>query len=161
MITLDLNGQPVRVDAPPEMPLLWVLRDLLHLRGSKFGCGAAQCRACTVHLNGEATPSCVLPVSAAAGQKVVSIEGLKGRVAETVQQAWVELDVPQCGYCQSGQVMGAVALLRRNPKPDDAAIDDAMSPHLCRCGTYVRIRAAIQLAAQRLAGSAGAADRSR
>lgn len=151
MITLDLNGKAVQVDAPPEMPLLWVLRDLLQLRGSKFGCGAAQCRACTVHLNGEATPSCVLPVSAVAGQKVVSIEGLKGRVAETVQQAWVELDVPQCGYCQSGQVMGAVALLRRNPAPDDAAIDEAMSPHLCRCGTYVRIRAAIHLAAQRLA----------
>jgi isoquinoline 1-oxidoreductase alpha subunit len=153
MTSFHLNGSLTEVDAPPEMPLLWVLRDLLHLRGTKFGCGAAQCRACTVHLNGESMPSCVLPVSAVAGQQVVSIEGLNGRVAEAVQTAWTELDVPQCGYCQSGQVMGATALLRRNPNPDDAAIDEAMSPHLCRCGTYVRIRAAIHLAAKRLTES--------
>ncbi len=151
MAALNINGKTVEVNAPPEMPLLWVLRDLLHLRGSKYGCGIAQCRACTVHLNGEATPSCVLPIAALDGKaKVVSIEGLKGRVAEAVQAAWVELDVAQCGYCQAGQVMGAVALLRHNPKPDDAAIDDAMSAHLCRCGTYARIRAAIHLAAQTL-----------
>ena len=151
MTAFHLNGKPVQVEAPEEMPLLWVLRDLMHLRGTKYGCGVGQCRACTVHLNGEATPSCVTPVAAAQGQQVISIEGLKGRLAETVQAAWVELDVPQCGYCQSGQVMGAVALLRTNPKPDDKAIDDAMSPHLCRCGTYARIRAAIHLAAQRMA----------
>jgi len=151
MAALNINGKTVEVKAPPEMPLLWVLRDLLHLRGAKYGCGIAQCRACTVHLNGEATPSCVLPIAALDGKaQVVSIEGLKGRVAEAVQAAWVELDVAQCGYCQAGQVMGAVALLRRNPKPDDGAIDDAMSAHLCRCGTYPRIRAAIHLAAQRL-----------
>jgi isoquinoline 1-oxidoreductase alpha subunit len=151
MAALNVNGKTFEVEAPPEMPLLWVLRDLLHLRGSKYGCGIAQCRACTVHLNGEATPSCVLPIAALDSKaQVVSIEGLKGRVAEAVQAAWVELDVAQCGYCQAGQVMGAVALLRRNPRPDDAAIDDAMSAHLCRCGTYARIRAAIHLAAQRL-----------
>ncbi|MDT7836952.1 (2Fe-2S)-binding protein [Aquabacterium sp. OR-4] len=151
MATLNLNGQRVTVDAPPEMPLLWVLRDRLDLRGSKYGCGVAQCRACTVHLNGTATPSCVLPIGALDGKaQVVSIEGLKGRVADTVRAAWVELGVAQCGYCQAGQVMGAVALLSRNPKPDDAAIDDAMSAHLCRCGTYPRIRAAIHLAASRL-----------
>ncbi|MET0208434.1 MAG: (2Fe-2S)-binding protein [Burkholderiaceae bacterium] len=152
MQKLDINGKTVSVDAPEAMPLLWVLRDLMHLRGTKFGCGAAQCRACTVHLDGEAVPSCVLPVGAVqSGQKVVSIEGLEGRVADAVRAAWIELDVPQCGYCQSGQIMGAVALLRRVPRPDDTAIDDAMSPHLCRCGTYPRIRAAIHLAADRLA----------
>lgn len=156
MAALNINGKKVEVDAPPEMPLLWVLRDLLNLRGSKFGCGAAQCRACTVHVNGEAVPSCVLPVSAVAQAKVVSIEGLQGRIAEAVQAAWISLDVAQCGYCQAGQIMGAVALLRRSPQPDAAEIDAAMSAHLCRCGSYPRIRAAIQLAAQNLA-EAGAA----
>ena len=156
---LLLNGERVAVDAPPPMPLLWVLRDLLHLRGTKFGCGIAQCRACTVHLDGQAVPSCVLPVSAVARQQIVTIEGLRGRVANAVQVAWVELDVPQCGYCQSGQVMGAVALLRANPRPDDVAIDAAMAPHICRCGTYLRIRAAIHLAAERLAAAGPAADR--
>ena len=151
---LMLNGRRVAVDAPASMPLLWVLRDLLHLRGTKYGCGIAQCRACTVHLEGRATPSCVLPVAALGTQKIVTIEGLGGRVADAVQAAWIELDVPQCGYCQSGQVMGAVALLRANAAPDDAAIDAAMEPHLCRCGTYLRIRAAIHLAAARLAATA-------
>ena len=150
---LMLNGRRVAVDAPASMPLLWVLRDLLHLRGTKFGCGIAQCRACTVHVDGRATPSCVLPVAALGVQKIVTIEGLGGRVADAVQAAWVELDVPQCGYCQSGQVMGAVALLRVDATPDDAAIDTAMEPHLCRCGTYLRIRAAIHLAARRLAAA--------
>ena len=150
---LQVNGAPVTVEASPAMPLLWALRDLLHLRGTKYGCGIAQCRACTVHLDGEAVPSCVLPVSAVGGRQVVTIEGLKGRVATAVQAAWVELDVPQCGYCQSGQVMGAVALLRANPSPDDAAIDAAMQPHLCRCGTYLRIRAAIHRAAAMLASA--------
>ena len=152
-----LNGERVSVDAPPAMPLLWALRDLLHLRGTKYGCGIAQCHACTVHLDGRAVPSCVLPVGSVGTQKVVTIEGLRGRVAQAVQAAWVELDVPQCGYCQSGQLMGAVALLRANPRPDDAAIDTAMAPHLCRCGTYLRIRAAIHLAAARLAAAPGSA----
>lgn len=159
MTALNINGQRVDVDAPAEMPLLWVLRDLLNLRGTKFGCGAAQCRACTVHLNGEATPSCVLPVGALGQARIVSIEGLKGPVADAVQQAWIELDVPQCGYCQSGQVMGAVALLRQHPRPDDATIDAAMSAHLCRCGSYARIRAAIHLAARKLAEGAEPATR--
>jgi len=150
---LQINGKQVSLDAAPAMPLLWALRDLLHLRGTKYGCGIAQCRACTVHLDGEAVPSCVLPVSAVGGRQVVTIEGLGGRVAAAVQAAWVELDVPQCGYCQSGQVMGAVALLRANPAPDDAAIDSAMQPHLCRCGTYLRIRAAIHRAAATLASA--------
>ena len=153
MIGMNLNGKPVRVDAPGSMPLLWVLRDLLHLRGTKYGCGIAQCRACAVHLNGAVVPSCVLPISAVAGQAVVSIEGLQGRVARAVQAAWVELQVPQCGYCQSGQVMGAVALLRAHPAPTDAEIDAAMAPHLCRCGTYLRIRAAIHHASRQLAGT--------
>jgi isoquinoline 1-oxidoreductase subunit alpha len=148
---LNVNGRSSAVAVPAEMPLLWVLRDVLHLRGTKYGCGIAQCRACTVHIDGRATPSCALPVASVGTRKVVTIEGIGGRVAQAVQAAWVELDVPQCGYCQSGQVMGAVALLRANPRPDDAAIDAAMQPHLCRCGTYLRIRAAIHLAASRLA----------
>ena len=150
MPDLDINGQRRRVDADADMPLLWALRDLLHLRGTKYGCGIAQCRACSVHLDGVVTPSCVLPVGAVGTHKVVTIEGLGGRVADAVQRAWVELDVAQCGYCQSGQIMGAVALLRRVPRPDDDAIDAAMAPHLCRCGTYLRIRAAIRLAGSRL-----------
>ncbi|WAC71976.1 (2Fe-2S)-binding protein [Roseateles sp. SL47] len=150
MKTININGRAVAVDAPDEMPLLWVLRDQLHLCGTKFGCGAAQCRACTVHVDGDAMPSCVLPVGAVQGRHVVSIEEISGPVADAVRRAWVELEVPQCGYCQSGQVMGAVALLRRHPKPDDAAIDEAMSAHLCRCGTYSRIRQAIHRAAAAL-----------
>jgi isoquinoline 1-oxidoreductase alpha subunit len=151
MHKLHINGKPTTVDAPEAMPMLWVLRDLLSLRGTKYGCGVAQCRACTVHVDGEAMPSCVLPVAAVTGRRIVTIEGIDGRVADAVRAAWVELDVPQCGYCQAGQVMGAVALLRSNPSPDDAAIDEAMAAHLCRCGTYPRIRAAIHLAASRLA----------
>ena len=147
---LNINGSTSTVAAAAEMPLLWVLRDLLHLRGTKYGCGIAQCRACTVHIDERATPSCVTPVGSVGTRQIVTIEGIGGRVAGAVQAAWVELDVPQCGYCQSGQVMGAVALLRANPRPDDAAIDAAMEPHLCRCGTYLRIRAAIHLAASRL-----------
>jgi isoquinoline 1-oxidoreductase subunit alpha len=150
-IEMRVNGRRVRLDAPPDMPLLWAVRDLLQLTGTKYGCGAAQCRACTVHLDGNPVPSCVLPVGAVGRQSVVTIEGLQGRHAQAVQEAWTALGVAQCGYCQSGQVMEAVALLRRHPKPSDAQIDEAMDSHLCRCGTYPRIRAAIHRAALRLA----------
>jgi isoquinoline 1-oxidoreductase alpha subunit len=130
------------------MPLLWVIRDVAGLKGTKFGCGIAQCGACTVHLDGTPVRSCSLPVSVAAGKKITSIEGIADKPAEAVQQAWVELQVPQCGYCQSGQVMAAVALLRRTPKPSDKDIDSAMQGIICRCGTYPRIRAAIHRAAE-------------
>ena len=144
-IVLTINGTPRTVHAEPDTPLLWVLRDELRLTGTKYGCGIAQCGACTVHLNGEATRSCITPISEVGAAQVTTIEGLGG--AHPVQAAWVAHDVPQCGYCQSGQIMSAAALLKKTPQPDDAAIDDAMSGNICRCGTYQRIRAAIKTAA--------------
>lgn len=141
-----VNGQAVRVDVEPEMPLLWVLRDELGLTGSKYGCGVAACGACTVHLDGQPLRSCVMPVSAVAGRSVTTIEGLSKDGTHPVQKAWVDLQVPQCGYCQSGMIMAAVALLRDKPKPTDADIDAAMS-NICRCGTYHRVRAAIHAVA--------------
>jgi isoquinoline 1-oxidoreductase alpha subunit len=147
-ITLDINGKKRVVDVSPETPLLWVLRDTLGLTGTKFGCGMAQCGACTVHVGGAATRSCVLPVAACAGQKIVTIEGLaQGPTHHPLQQAWIEAQVPQCGWCQSGQLMAAAALLQRTPHPSDADIDDAMSGNICRCGTYERIRLAVKKAA--------------
>jgi isoquinoline 1-oxidoreductase alpha subunit len=143
--TLDVNGKPLTVTASPDTPLLWVLRDELGLTGTKYGCGVAQCGACTVLADGQAVRSCQLPVSAVGAAKITTIEGLGG--AHPLQKAWVELDVPQCGYCQSGQIMGAAALLAQTPKPDDAAISAAMDGHICRCGAYQRIRAAIKQAA--------------
>ena len=143
---LNVNGRTHEVDVEPEMPLLWAVREVLGLTGTKFGCGIAQCGACTVHLDGEPVRSCSIPVSAAAGRRVVTIEGLSADSSHPVQKAWVALDVPQCGYCQSGQIMAAAALLRKNPKPTDKDIDDAMT-NICRCGTYQRIRAAIHMAA--------------
>lgn len=152
MITLNINGKATRVDVAPDTPLLWVLRDTLQMTGTKFGCGMALCGACTVHLDGQPIRSCVTPVSAAAGKKVVTIEGVDhSRVAKAVQAAWKHLDVVQCGYCQSGQIMSATALLTHNRKPSDADIDAAMSGNVCRCATYVRIRAAIHEAAKALA----------
>ena len=151
MITLNINDRPVEVDVDPAMPLLWVLRDVLGLTGTKFGCGAALCGACTVHLNGQATRSCVLPVSAVAGQRITTIEGVTGPVAVAVQDAWVRQDVVQCGYCQGGQVLAAIALLSTNPRPTDDDIDAAMGGNVCRCATYYRIRAAIHDAARLLA----------
>jgi isoquinoline 1-oxidoreductase alpha subunit len=147
MITININGQHREVEADPNMPLLWVIRDILGLTGTKYGCGAAQCGACTVHLNGEAVRSCVTKLSRAAGQQIVTIEGLSTGNDHPLQLAWNELNVPQCGYCQSGQLMSAAVLLRENPNPTDQDIDDAMSGNICRCGTYQRIRAAIHKAA--------------
>lgn len=147
MIKLTVNNQQFEVDVDPTMPLLWVLRDVLHLTGTKFGCGMAQCGACTVHLNGEAVRSCVTPVRRAENQAVTTIEGLSNDFSHPLQQAWQEEDVPQCGYCQSGQIMAAAVLLREKPDPTDADIDDAMSGNICRCGTYPRIRKAIHRAA--------------
>jgi isoquinoline 1-oxidoreductase subunit alpha len=149
---LKVNGKEHEVAAPGEMPLLWVLRDLLGLTGTKFGCGMAQCGACTVHIDGSPVRSCVLPVSAVAGRSVTTIEGLSAAGLHPVQRAWIEEDVVQCGYCQSGQIMAAAALLKVKPKPTDADIDAALSGNLCRCGTYQRIRAAVHRAAQ-LTGS--------
>ena len=148
MLKLNVNGQTVDTDATPDTPLLWVLRDHLGMTGTKFGCGAALCGACTVHLDGEPVRSCQLPLEAVAGRKVTTIEGVSPDRSHPVQQAWMELDVPQCGYCQSGQIMSATALLARNPSPTDADIDVAMSGNLCRCGTYPRIRSAIHRAAE-------------
>jgi isoquinoline 1-oxidoreductase alpha subunit len=149
MTTLNINGQTHSVDAPPDMPLLWVLRDLVGLTGTKFGCGLAQCGACTVHLDGAAVRSCVLPVAAVGDKKITTIEAVgETPTGKKVQQAWREIDVVQCGYCQSGQVMSAASLLAQNPHPTDADIDAAMAGNICRCGTYVRIRAAIKLAAK-------------
>lgn len=148
MITLNVNKKPVNVDVDPDTPLLWVLRETLGLVGTKYGCGVAQCGACTVHLNGEAVRSCVTKVSRAIGQKVVTIEGLAEKINHPVQKAWLELDVAQCGYCQSGQIMSAAVLLRENTNPTDADIDAAMAGNICRCGTYLRIREAIHLAAE-------------
>jgi isoquinoline 1-oxidoreductase alpha subunit len=148
MIKLDLNGQVREVDAPPDMPLLWVLRDLLGMTGTKFGCGIAQCGACTVHIDGKAVRSCLLPVGSIGDRRVTTIEAVD-QTAEgaRVQKAWLDLEVVQCGYCQSGQIMSAAALLAATPHPDDSDIDAAMSGNICRCGTYVRIRAAIKKAA--------------
>jgi isoquinoline 1-oxidoreductase alpha subunit len=150
MVTLHVNGRTVQVAPDPDTPLLWVLREELGLTGTKYGCGAAQCGACTVHLDGQAVRSCVTPVTAAAGRRVTTIEGVSGKAAQAVQEAWDRLDVVQCGYCQSGQIMSAVALLSEVPGPTDAEIDAAMTGNLCRCATYVRIRAAIHEAAKTL-----------
>lgn len=146
-VTLTVNGSPRTVDVPADMPLLWVIRDVLDLKGTKFGCGAAHCGACTVHVNGTPTRSCVLPAAAVEGARVTTIEGLSNDASHPLQQAWMELDVPQCGYCQAGQLMSAAALLERTPKPTDADIDAAMNGNLCRCATYTRIRAGIHRAA--------------
>ncbi len=149
MVKFSLNGVPQEVDAPPEMPLLWVVRDVLKLTGTKFGCGMALCGACTIHLNGAATRSCILPVGAVEGQQVRTIEGLaRGEALHPCQRAWNELSVPQCGYCQPGQLMQASSLLAQNPEPTDADINTSMSGNICRCGTYPRIRAAIHRASQ-------------
>jgi|SRR4051794_37230696 isoquinoline 1-oxidoreductase alpha subunit len=147
-LTITINGKQQEVNADPNMPLLWVIRDLVGLTGTKFGCGVAQCGACTVHLNGEAVRSCVTKVSRAAGQQITTIEGLSKGNDHPLQIAWAQLDVPQCGYCQSGQLMSAAVLLKENANPTDQDIDDAMSGNICRCGTYPRIRAAIHKAAQ-------------
>ena len=145
--SLNVNGKTETVDVPDRMPLLWVLRDALGLKGTKFGCGIAQCGACTVLIDGQATRSCITPVSAVGTKKVATIESLPSDGSHPLQKAWVELDVPQCGYCQAGQLMSASALLTRTPRPTDAQIDAAMSGNVCRCGTYVRIKAAIKQAA--------------
>ncbi|MEY2657259.1 MAG: Isoquinoline 1-oxidoreductase subunit alpha [Pseudomonadota bacterium] len=147
MLSLNVNGTTHRVDVEPEMPLLWVIREQLGLTGTKFGCGIAQCGACTVHVNGNPTRSCSYPVSSAVNQKITTIEGLSSDASHPVQKAWRDLDVPQCGYCQSGQVLAAAALLQRIPKPTDKDIDEAMT-NICRCGSYQRIRAAIHQAAE-------------
>ena len=147
MISLTVNGKRYDVDVPPDMPLLWVIRDTIGLTGTKFGCGLAQCGACTVHLDGEAVRSCMTAVSNAAGKKVTTIEGLSPTSSHALQTAWIAEQVPQCGYCQSGQLMSAAALLAKRPKPSDADIDAAMSGNICRCGTYQRIRRAIHRAA--------------
>ena len=144
---LNVNGRTTTVDAPPDMPLLWVLRDILDLKGSKYGCGVAQCGACTVHFKGAPVRACILPVSRAVGGPIVTIEGLSADGSHPLQKAWDELDVPQCGYCQAGQIMTAAALLKSKPKPTDADIDGAMAGNICRCATYVRIREAIHKAA--------------
>jgi isoquinoline 1-oxidoreductase alpha subunit len=148
MTTLTVNQKKYELDVDPATPLLWVLREKLQLTGTKFGCGMALCGACTVHLDGEAVRSCVTPMSRAAGKEVVTVEGLAPEFARPLQQAWIAEDVPQCGYCQSGQIMAAAVLLRENPKPTDQDIDDAMTGNICRCGTYQRIRRAIHLAAR-------------
>jgi isoquinoline 1-oxidoreductase alpha subunit len=150
MIRLDINGKTQNVDVPGETPLLWALRDEIGLTGTKFGCGMALCGACTVHVDGQPVRSCITPISAVANKKVITIEAVGGTpVGKALQAAWVDTGVPQCGYCQAGQIMAAAALLKRNPKPSDTAIDEAMSGNICRCGTYTRIRTAIkQVAAQ-------------
>ena len=148
MMKLHVNGSERDVDAPPDMPLLWVLRDLMNLTGTKFGCGIAQCGTCTVHIDGAPLRACVTPVSAVAGKKITTIEGLSADGSHPVQKAWAELDVVQCGYCQSGQIMSAVALLAKVPTPSDTDIDQALSGNICRCGTYPRIRAAVHHAAK-------------
>jgi isoquinoline 1-oxidoreductase alpha subunit len=154
MIKLTINGKAQDVDVAEDTPLLWVLRDTLGLTGTKYGCGMALCGACTVHVEGAATRACITPVSAVAGKAVTTIEGLSADRSHPVQQAWIELDVPQCGYCQSGQIMSAAALLAQKPAPTDAEIDVAMAGNICRCGTYVRIRKAIHRAAE-LTGKEG------
>jgi isoquinoline 1-oxidoreductase subunit alpha len=150
--SLVLNGKPTTLDADPNMPLLWAIREVAGLPGTKFGCGMAQCGACTVHLEGRAIRSCVTTLSAVAGKNITTIEGLQSKPAKAVQAAWVKLQVPQCGYCQSGQIMSATALLESNSTPSDADIDSAMSGNICRCATYNRIRAAIHAAADSIRG---------
>lgn len=154
MIKLKVNGKNQQFDGDPEMPLLWFLRDEINLKGTKFGCGFGMCGACTVHLNGKPTRACLTPVSAAANATVTTIEGISPDGSHPVQVAWQELDVPQCGYCQAGQIMSACALLAKNPKPTDGDIDSAMNGNLCRCGTYLRIRAAVHKAAELTASNA-------
>ncbi len=152
MITLNINGKNQQIDADPSTPVLWALRDHLHMTGTKFGCGVAQCGACTVHINGAPTRSCITPISSVAGQKITTIDAVADdKVGKAVQAAWVKHDVAQCGWCQSGQIMSATALLRSNHKPSDADIDGAMAGNICRCGTYARIRVAIHDAAKSLA----------
>ena len=152
MVALNVNGKAYQLDVSPDMPLLWAIRDAIGLTGTKYGCGIAQCGACTVHVDGKAVRSCSMPVSAAAGKQVTTIESVNGtRAGKAVQSSWERLDVVQCGYCQSGQIMSATALLAKNPKPTDADIDLVMSGNVCRCATYVRIRAAIKDAAKSLA----------
>jgi len=152
MISLDVNGKKYDMEVSPDVPLLWVIREHLGFTGTKYGCGISVCGACTVHVNGEAIRSCITPVSSVIGKKIVTIEGIgMTRVGKAIQDAWIADDVPQCGYCQSGQIMSAVALLGKNPKPSDADIDDAMSGILCRCGTYQRIRRAIHRAGRMMA----------
>lgn len=148
MIKLTVNNKSYEVDASPDMPLLWAIRDMVGLTGTKFGCGMAQCGACTVHVDGAPVRSCSFPVAAAAGKKITTIEGLSEKVGLAVQKAWIELQVPQCGYCQSGQIMSATALLKTKANPTDADIDSAMQGNLCRCGTYQRVRSAIHRAAE-------------
>jgi len=152
-----INGRSTRVDVPADMPLLWVIRDVLNLRGTKYGCGMALCGVCTVHIDGQATRSCVTDVSSVAGKKITTIEGLSPDGSHPAQVAWQEIDVPQCGYCQSGQIMSAAALLAKIPQPTNAQIDDAMEGNLCRCGTYLRIREAIHRAAAMSGGGANKA----
>jgi isoquinoline 1-oxidoreductase alpha subunit len=151
MIELTINGEKHSLDIDPNMPLLWAIRDVVELTGTKFGCGISQCGACTVHLDGKAIRSCVTPVSTVHGKNITTIEGLDSRVASAVQDAWQKLDVVQCGYCQSGQIMSAIDLLSQNQQPSDEDIDNAMNGNICRCNTYVRIRAAIKEAAKALA----------
>ena len=151
MTTLIINGKTLTVNAEPDTPLLWVLRGELKLVGTKFGCGKALCGACTVHLNGEAVRSCVTPIEAVQGREVTTIEGVQGQQIDALRRAWTEVDVVQCGYCQSGQLMSACALLKKTPRPSDADIDNAMRGNICRCGTYPRIRTAIHLAAKNTA----------
>lgn len=147
---ININGSLMEVDVDPNTPMLWVLRDHLNLVGTKFGCGIAQCGACTIHLDGNAVRSCQLPVSAAEGAEITTIEGISEKGDHPVQKAWMEHDVPQCGYCQAGQIMSAVALLKENPNPSDEDIDNAMNGNICRCGTYTRIKAAVKTASQNL-----------
>jgi aerobic-type carbon monoxide dehydrogenase small subunit (CoxS/CutS family) len=159
MITLLVNGSTYEIDVDPATPLLWVIRDYVGLKGTKYGCGIAQCGACTVHLNGAPIRSCVMPVQAAAGQQITTIEGIGADGLHPVQQAWIDEQVPQCGYCQSGQIMAAVALLEQNPAPADADIDRAMAGVVCRCGTYPRIRKGIRRASESMtAATAGESD---
>jgi isoquinoline 1-oxidoreductase alpha subunit len=148
MITLTINDKPQHYEGDPEMPVLWVLRDEMNLKGTKFGCGMGLCGACTVHVNGAPTRSCVMKASDAVGKSITTIEGISSDGSHPVQTAWVDIDVPQCGYCQAGQIMAACALLAKNPNPTDGEIDSALSGNLCRCGTYVRVRAAVHHAAQ-------------
>ena len=145
---LDVNGKPRTVNVDPRMPLLWVLRDTLGMTGTKFGCGMALCGACTIHIDGEPSRSCISPISSVAGKKITTIEGLSSDRSHPIQKAWIELDVPQCGYCQSGQIMSASALLSKHSQPTDSQIDEGMTGNICRCGTYPRIRAAIHRAAE-------------
>jgi isoquinoline 1-oxidoreductase alpha subunit len=153
--TLTVNGRSSEVDVPADMPLLWVLRDVLALKGTKFGCGIAQCGACTVHIDGQPTRSCITPASTVAGRRITTIEGLSPDGTHPLQRAWLEVDVPQCGYCQAGQLMSAAALLASTPNPTDADIDRAMAGNICRCGTYLRIRKAIHEAAALASADAG------